>query len=332
MRGHVGYVSDPGAVQVKEEARTEAPTRYARPVIDRFAPEISDLVVDYDPHTLARRPVSKSKVLATLRAHGHRAPIRVAEALPARGDVLDADAVDGALVRSHLELQRLHEEFRVGESVRALIAPMIALARATTRARPIRVVDVGCGLGYVARWLASRGELGDDVEIVGVDYNRAFIGAATSLARAEGIPCRFEATNAFDLGVPAHVYISTGVIHHFRGDDLTRFFAQHARAGALGFVHVDIRPGLLSPIGSWIFHHARMREPLARWDGYWSAVRAHDAPTLVAACRKGAPEFRLATVDSRPGLHVVVRIFQALVGASPALAPALDARDRKSVV
>ena len=294
-------------------------------MFDRSAPEISDLVVDYDPHTLERRHVSKSKLIETLRGHGRRAALRVVESIPARDDVLDALAVDGMLVRSHLELQRLHEEFRVGETVRSFVAPMIALARARTRERPIRIVDVGCGLGFITRWLASRGELGDDLEFVGVDYNRAFVRAATALARAEDLPCRFEAANAFELSVPGHVYLSTGVIHHFRGEDLARFFAQHARAGALGFVHVDIRPGILAPIGSYIFHHARMREPLARWDGFWSAVRAHDARTLAAASQQGAPGFELAVVDAHPGPYAVVRIFQAIVGASPALAGQLPA-------
>jgi SAM-dependent methyltransferase len=283
-------------------------------VTDRFGPEISDLIVDYDPDTLERRPVMKRAVLERLESEGRAAPLRVARALAAADDgVLDAKDVDGALLRSHLELQRLHEEFRVGALIRALLAPLVDLARRVTSDRPIRLVDIGCGLGVVARWLAAYGALGDEVQIVGADYNRTFVGAANALAEAEGLRCRFVAANAFRLSPPAHLYISTGVLHHFRGPDLERLFAEHERTGALGFVHVDIRPSLIAPIGSWIFHQARMREPLAKWDGYWSAVRAHDADTLVAAAKKGAPGFTTATVDAQTGLYAVVRIFQALV-------------------
>jgi SAM-dependent methyltransferase len=283
-------------------------------VKDPFGPEISDLIVDYDPDTLERRPVRKDHVIARLREEGRAVPLRVAEAMSARGGELDAAEIDRTLVRSHLELQRLHEEFRVGRTILQLLAPLVALARESTRARPIRVCDIGCGLGYVARWLTASGGLGDDVEIVGVDYNRALLAVAEKLAQDERIPCRFLVANAFRLETPAHLYMSTGVLHHFRGEDLVRFFREHDREATVGFVHVDLRPSWLSPIGSWIFHQARMKEPLARWDGYWSAVRAHDAATLVAASRQGAPAFHLATVDTTPGVYTPTRIFQAVLG------------------
>ncbi len=288
--------------------------------MDRFGPEISDLVIDYDAATLERRDVAKATVLARLT--DPRA-LRVARALPVQGDVLDRDAIDDVLLRSHLELQRLHEEFKVGETMRALLVPMLALARRATTQRPIRVVDLGCGLGFILRWLAALGDLGDDVELVGADYNRALVGAAQRLADAERLACRFVVGNAFELDVPAHVVISTGVLHHFRGDDLAAIFAQHARANVLGFVHADIRPSLVAPLGAWIFHQARMRVPLARYDGYWSAVRAHHHATLATAMARGAPDLARGIVDARPGLYGLLRIFQAGVGVRGASADEL---------
>src|SRR5205085_10028139 len=146
-------------------------------------------------------------------------------------------------------------------------------------------------LGFVLRWLAAHGALGADVELVGVDYNRAFVEAASLLAAEEDLRCRFLAANAFRLDQPAHIIVSTGVFHHFRGDDLVRVFEEHEKSSALAFVHVDIRPSPIAPLGSFIFHQARMREPLARFDGYWSAVRAHESTTFLAAMREGAPSF-----------------------------------------
>lgn len=293
---------------------------------DRFGPEISDLIVDYDAATLARRDVTKQSILDRLRAgRAPRGAIRVAERLATDGAHVERAHVDGILIRSHLELQRLHEEFRVGETVRALLRPMLAVIRAAITERPIRIVDLGCGMGFVLRWLAARGELGPDVELVGADYNVALVTAAQRLADQERLRCRFTIANAFELETPAHVVISTGVLHHFRGDALARVFAQHQQSTALGFVHADIRPSKIAPLGAWIFHQARMREPLAKFDGFWSAVRAHPTRTLIDAIREGAPGFACATVDARPGLMALLRIFHAAIGIRRELAPALPA-------
>ena len=271
-------------------------------------PEISDLIVDYEPATLARRDVTRESVLAALTGRARS----IAAAIPHDGGILDRTAVDGILVRSHLELQRLHEEFRVGEMIRGLLGPLLALVREATHERPVRLVDLGCGMGFVVRWLAARGQLGSDVELVGADYNLALVRAAQRLADDEALPCRFVAANAFRLEHPAHIVMSTGVLHHFRGEALPAVFAEHERSGALAFLHADIRPSLVAPLGAWIFHQARMREPLARFDGYWSAVRAHSAATLRAAV---PPAFSLAMVDARPGLAGLLRIFQVAIGS-----------------
>jgi SAM-dependent methyltransferase len=281
--------------------------------MDRHARfELSDLIVDYDPATLERRDVSLDSVLA--RLPGPRSARRVARRLAGLDGLLDRARVDEVLVRSHLELQRLHEEFRVGVMMRDLVTPMVDVARRRAGGRPIRIVDLGAGLGFVVRWLAAYGELGTDVELIGADYNRALVTAAGRLADEEGLRCRFVAANAFALQEPADIVISTGVLHHFRGDALRAVFAEHERSPALGFVHVDIRPTALAPIGSWIFHRARMRQPLARFDGVRSAVRAYDHAGLSRAAADGAPGFALATIDAHPGVFVLLRIFQALVG------------------
>jgi SAM-dependent methyltransferase len=275
-------------------------------------PELSDLVVDFDPRSLERRDVALDAVLARLpRPVSAR---RTARAFAGAGGVLDRGRVDGALIRAHLELQRLHEEFRVGALLRDLLAPMVGVIRERTGARPIRVVDLGCGLGYITRWLAARGGLGPGVELIGADCNEVLIAAAATLARDEQLPCRFVAGNAFALREPADVIVSTGVLHHFRGDALAAVFAEHQRSAATGFVHVDIRPTILAPIGSWIFHQARMREPLARFDGVRSAVRAHGSDTILSAAASGAPGFARATLDARPGALALLRIFQAVIG------------------
>ncbi|MFT3697104.1 MAG: class I SAM-dependent methyltransferase [Kofleriaceae bacterium] len=273
-------------------------------------PEISDVVVAFDTESLERRDVSCKAALVAAAEMPGRAR-RIVEQL-ATGEVLDRDTVDGILVRSHLELQRLHEEFRVGEMMRDLLRPMIELVRREV-GTPVRIVDIGCGLGFVLRWLAARGGL-EGVELIGVDYNATLVAAAQQLAAEENLPCRFVRGNAFTLEQPAHIFTSTGVLHHFRGGELEAAFAAHERSSALAFIHADIRPSPIAPLGSWIFHQARMREPLAKFDGYWSTVRAHPPATLASAIERGAPSFSLGMLDARPRLLALLRIFQVAIG------------------
>ena len=85
---------------------------------------------------------------------------------------------------------------------------------------PIRIVDIGCGTGFVIRWLSANGSLGDDVELMGVDFNVALLNEAQRLATIENLRCKFAVANAFRLAEPATIFISTGILHHFRDDIL----------------------------------------------------------------------------------------------------------------
>jgi 2-polyprenyl-3-methyl-5-hydroxy-6-metoxy-1,4-benzoquinol methylase len=198
--------------------------------------EISDLVVAYDPVMLTRQPVLREEVIARLVAQGQRRAARIVARWPARDGRLIDEFVDGVLLRAHHQLQRLSEEFRQGERTCRLLSPLLAVLRAAGVPRPYRVVDVGCGLGYVVRWLAAHGELGPDVELIGCDYNATLIHRARALSEAESLRCRFEVANAFALAEPATVFVSTGVIHHFRGPELLGFIEAQRRGPARAFL------------------------------------------------------------------------------------------------
>jgi hypothetical protein len=112
------------------------------------------------------------------------------------------------------------------------------------------------------------------------------------------------------------------VIHHFRGVGLGQFLSQQAAAGPSAFVHADIKPTYLAPLGSWIFHEARMREPLARHDGVLSALRAHPAERLTEATIRACPEFASAIYDGRRERLPILRVMQMLIGIRRELLPA----------
>ena len=243
--------------------------------------EISDLIVAWDPATRAREQIAVADVVGRLRAVGNHRAARIVERMPASGGVLEPASVDRLLVRVHTELQRLGEELHMVPRFIEILRPVLDAARATGSGR-LRVVDIGCGIGHVIRALAASGALGADVELLGVDLNPTLIAEASRLAADEGLRRDFMCADAFALVEDATVYISSGVLHHFPADALSAFFQAQDRPGTAGFVHYDIAATRLAPIGAWVFHRARMREPLGRHDGVASARRAHGDRTLLS--------------------------------------------------
>ncbi|MBL8958183.1 MAG: class I SAM-dependent methyltransferase [Myxococcaceae bacterium] len=252
----------------------------------------------------------------------------IIEALPAKADgTLDEAAVDDTLIGAHLELQRLSSEFRQGPRLRETLAPIFASLRAAG-SKTLRLIDLGCGVGYALRWLAAHRALPDDVELIGADFNPALLGLARAAAEAEGLPVRFVEADALKVAAEAPsgaVVISTGAIHHFRGESLARLLETTSRSAA-ACVHVDIKPSWVAPMGAWLFHQARMRVPLARHDGLVSALRAHTARTLLDAARAAAPAWSFGVLDGRVGLLPIVRIMHSLVGVRAELAGDVEAR------
>jgi SAM-dependent methyltransferase len=277
--------------------------------------EISDEILSFDPDTLQRLPVRKSAVLEKFRSN--RRAARIVRAMADRDDVLDPDAVDRRLIRVHCEMQRISEEFQHGQRVAELLRPVLQALRATGVVRPIRIVDVGCGTGFVLRWLAAHGDLGGDVDLIGADYHPALIGEAMRLAKLEDLRVTFRVANAFRLDPPGSMYLSTGVIHHFRGEALPAFFRSHDREETKAFVHFDFLPSPMAPFGSWLFHAVRMRDPLAKHDGVVSAIRAYSGAELVRASGDGAPGFLRAMYSTRLGIFPIPRAFHSLVGLRP---------------
>ena len=259
--------------------------------------EITDLLWPVDAGG-ARLPVHRDEAAGRLAAAGQRRAARIVSAMPVEGGVLDSEYVDALGLRVHCELQRLGEELQLGRRVAALLTPVLA------RTGAIRVVDVGCGLGFVVRWLAATGRLGDRVELVGVDLNPVLVAEATRLAEAENLHCRFEHGDALAAdgatGDGARtIIISTGLLHHLPGPDLRQFFAAQARLGVAAFAHWDIVPCIWSTLGAWVFHQARMREAVSRHDGVVSARRSHPGWALLDAARSGAPGYQVAVLETK---------------------------------
>jgi len=281
-------------------------------------PEISDRIVAFDAQTFQRQPVSKEAVVNEFLLLENRTAAEIARSLPEKSEgMLDPEAMDRLLIKVHCEMQRLSEEFQHGQRVAEVLDSLLQSLRDNHVRPPLRIVDIGCGTGFVIRWLTRHKSLGEDVELLGADYHPALIEEAARLAAAENLSCRFVVGNAFRLAQPATIYISTGILHHFRGPDLIDLFSQHNRESTCAFLHFDFHSSSLSPFGSWLFHKVRMREPLAIHDGVLSAVRAHTPQKLLSAARSGAPEFVSAIYGTRLWRLPIPRAFHSLVGVRP---------------
>jgi SAM-dependent methyltransferase len=281
-------------------------------------PEITDRLVTFDSDTLVRQPVLQQAVVSEFQNLNNKWAARIVANLPAGNDgTLDALTVDRLLVTAHCEMQRISEEFQHGRRVAGLLNPILQTLREVTPGRPLRVVDIGCGTGFAVRWLAAHRALPADVEVIGTDYNTALLAEARRLAAAENLPCRFVVANAFQLTEPASVYLSTGILHHFRGDELLDLFRQHNQPETRAFLHFDFHQSALAPFGSWLFHAVRMREPLAKHDGILSAVRAYGSKELLSAARLAAPGFVSKIYGTQLWGLPIPRVFHSLVGILP---------------
>jgi SAM-dependent methyltransferase len=283
--------------------------------------EITDLLWQCDGHGQPI-PVLRTEAVSRLAGLGQRRAARIVGRMPATGGVLDAQDVDELMLRVHCELQRLSEELQLARRIADGLAPLVARIRETGGA--VRVVDVGCGLGYVVRWLAATSALGAGIELTGVDMNATLVDAATRLADRESLNCRFVRGNAFDPGVavqdgPRTVVISSGLMHHVPAAELAGFFAAQAALGVAAFAHWDIVPCAWSTVGAWVFHQARMREPVSRHDGVMSARRAHPAEVLLAAARAGAPGYAARVLEGGRWHPRAIDVLRPVVGVSAAL-------------
>lgn len=291
-----------------------------RPKRERPLLEVSDLVFAHDPDSGERLPVSRSDVVEQLRSAGdHRAADRVARLPVDQRAMLEPAAVDELVVRMHTQLQRLWEELRQGELSVGLLRPLLTAIRAATPgcSPTLRVVDVGSGLGYFVRWATATGALGPGVELVGYDLNAVLVHEARRLAGAEGLSCRFEAGDAFALPGGADVYVSSGVLHHFGAHQLPAFFAGQQDGSA--FLHWDPVPTYLAPLGAWVFHRARMRDPLARHDGVRSIQRAHGDDVLLGAAAAGAPSMAIALHGLPSRRLPVLDVIRPVIAVRPEL-------------
>jgi methyl halide transferase len=89
---------------------------------------------------------------------------------------------------------------------------------ADEKIQPCRAIELGCGTGTSAVWLASQG-----FDVTAVDLSPLALARAEARAAAEGVRIRFltaDVLNPCDLGAPYEFFFDRGCYHVVRRLDV----------------------------------------------------------------------------------------------------------------
>jgi 2-polyprenyl-3-methyl-5-hydroxy-6-metoxy-1,4-benzoquinol methylase len=104
---------------------------------------------------------------------------------------------------------------------------------ATEKIPACRAIDLGCGLGANAIWLAQQG-----FDVAGVDFSPSAIAGARQRAATAGVAVAFQQADVLDppdLGLPFHFFFDRGCYHVLRRiDQAHRYVEVMARLTAPG--------------------------------------------------------------------------------------------------
>ena len=148
------------------------------------------------------------------------------------------------------------------------------LCHETRPARPLTIIDVGCGRGDMLRQIWAWGrKRGLELRLIGVDLN-LHATAAAAAATPDEAPIRYLTADAFDLphDLLPDVVLSALFAHHLDDARLVRFLRWMEERARLGWLINDLHRHPLPYVV------ARGGAPLLRMHPF---VR-HDAPLSVA--------------------------------------------------
>jgi SAM-dependent methyltransferase len=206
-------------------------------------------------------------------------------------EILDDPSVDPALARRSLHDVALANRLFGGR--RAILREVRALMRALPSGRPIRLLDIGTGLGDIPS-AASRLAAGTDrrLETIGLELEPLLASEAQKVCdmavAADALALPF-ADGSIDI------VTCSQVLHHFEDDAAQRLLRECTRVARCGVVIGDLRRSWFAVAGLWLSSFALGFHPVSRHDGVVSILRGFTRRDLTLL------------VEGATGLRPVVR-------------------------
>lgn len=221
-------------------------------------------------------------------------------------ELLDHPDADPAAVRLSLHhIARANWWFGGWWAVRRGLETLLGGLAARRRgmrppARPLTVLDVGCGsgdlMGRAVRWGARRGLT---LRPLGLERHRA----AAALALAGGLPTLLASADRLPLGERSvDVVLASQLLHHFAPAAAAAFCRDAGALARHGVIVADLRRSRVAQAGFWAGSRVLGFDAATRRDGLTSVARGFTGQELAGLLRGAGIAAR---VERSPGFRLV---------------------------
>ena len=217
-------------------------------------------------------------------------------------EALDSPALDPAITRATLaDIARANRLFGGRGAVAHGVGRLLSrLSGGGGRRRAVTILDVGAGMGDIARHLERGFPRGmPAIRAVALDWHRE----AARLCSSSGvIAVQGEASCLPFADRSVDIVVASQLLHHFNRASSVRLVRELDRVARLGVVIADLRRARLAAAGIWLGAVVLGFHPVSRNDGVVSVRRGY-APAELAAllCEAGV----FARISRRPGFRLV---------------------------
>lgn len=196
----------------------------------------------------------------------------------------DPDASPALALRSLRDVARANQLFG---GTHAIVREVRAIAAGLPTGAPVRLLDVGTGLGDIAaaaaRALRSRNLR---VQVLGLEHTTTLAHAAR--ARCDGALVGDALTLPF-ADASIDIVTCSQLLHHFADAQATQLLCECMRVARIAVVVGDLRRSWLAVAGLWTSSFLLGFHPVSRHDGVVSILRGYTPSELDALVRSAAP-------------------------------------------
>jgi len=211
-------------------------------------------------------------------------------------ETLDCRDADPAVVRATLADIAVSNTLFGGRQAATWGVRRLLAGRA---AGPITLLDVGAGMGDIARHLVARLAPRWALRPVALDHLRP----AARLCQAADLPALVADLAHLPLRPGAvDVVLVSQVLHHLARNQVPAFLRCLNGLAGMGVVVADLRRARLAQAGIWAAGHILPFHPVTRRDGMLSVGRGFHRRELAALCAAAGVR---PTVARRPGWRLV---------------------------